>query len=78
MLDRSVTFRRWICTIATASSQSNITFDMITANESILQQEFGNRMLTMHIAQILVRFGGFFLQAAVALQGLRASVVGKV
>ena len=59
VLNRIVTFRKWICTIATASSQNNITYDMITANEFLLLQKFRNRMLTMHIAQILVRFGGF-------------------
>ena len=41
---------------------------MITANEFLLLQKFRNRMLTMHIAQILVRFGGFFPQAAGALR----------
>ena len=68
VLNRIVTFRKWICTIATASSQNNITYDMITANEFLLLQKFRNRMLTMHIAQILVRFGGFFPQAAGALR----------
>jgi len=41
---------------------------MITANEFLLLQKFRNRMLTMHIVQILVRFGGFFPQAAGALR----------
>ena len=37
-------------------------------HEFLLLQKFRNRMLTMHIAQILVRFGGFFQQATGALR----------
>lgn len=43
------------------SEQHNIRHDK-------RERMFRNRMLTMHIAQILVRFGGFFPQAAGAMR----------